>query len=376
MTATYTIPIFAQNRTLERSRNASRGVGVVDREIRSCPRGLNRRSLNTTRTWPPRFKLSFRPLNCHVLRHFKTPDGAKESMPGGGVALNCSANGVIRRSDLFQPRLCATGCRGRWTALGAALYVQRLHDPGFQTRKMSVPLWGPEFGDEQISNVLNRSPARRSRVVQKSSFAEVCQEVAQRISKGEIVGWFQGRMEFGPRALGSRSILADPRDAGMREKINALVKKREGFRPFAPVVTGKKRPKSLKFLAGMRTGIRTCFMSHMCVRSFGDKLPATTHVDGSARVQTVSAEQNPKLWQLLREFEGLSGMPVLLNTSFNVRGQPIVCTPEEAIDTFLAAKLDLLVLGKHPLDSYPYGNQRGFETACAARSTRGSCHQA
>ena len=152
-------------------------------------------------------------------------------------------------------------------------------------------------------------------------------------------------MEFGPRALGSRSILADPRDPTMRDKINALVKKREGFRPFAPVVLRERASQIFEIPAGDEaTFAHMLYVTHVRP-AFRDKLPATTHVDGSARVQTVAFDENPKLYQLLKAFEAKTDVPVLLNTSFNVRGQPIVCTVKEAVDTFIKAKLDLLVVG-------------------------------
>ena len=158
------------------------------------------------------------------------------------------------------------------------------------------------------------------------------------------MGWFQGRMEYGPRALGNRSILADPRDPAMRDKINALVKKREGFRPFAPVVTKEAAAKYFEIQEGEEDTYAHMLFVTQVREEFRDKLPAVTHIDGSARVQTVSQEHYPRLWELLREFEKISGLPILLNTSFNVKGQPMICTPVEALDTFLFARLNLLVL--------------------------------
>jgi carbamoyltransferase len=208
-----------------------------------------------------------------------------------------------------------------------------------------VPLWGPEFSEVEISRVLD---ARQDcHVVEMDSEEALCREVAGHLCRGEIVSWFQGRMEFGPRALGSRSILADPRDPTMRDRINALVKKREGFRPFAPVVTEEAAAQIFEIKPGDEpTYAHMLFVTHVRPE-YRSRLPATTHVDGSARAQTVSQAQNPRLWKLLNEFAASTGVPVLLNTSFNVRGQPIVCTPQEAIDTFLAAKLDVLVLGNY-----------------------------
>jgi carbamoyltransferase len=263
----------------------------------------------------------------------------------GGVALNCSANGVIRRSRLFedvfvQPAAGDDGC-----ALGAALFAQRQHDPGFKSQKMSVPLWGPEFGDDEICHALERSTDCVGNKME--SFDELCRQVAACLAEGQIVAWFQGRMEFGPRALGSRSILADPRDPNMRDKINSLVKKREGFRPFAPVVAKEDAGRYFDIIPGDEDTYAHMLYVTQVRPPYREKLPAITHVDGSARVQTVSREQNSRLWDLLKAFQRLTDLPIILNTSFNVKGEPIVCTPQEAINTFWNANLDVLVLGNY-----------------------------
>jgi carbamoyltransferase len=210
---------------------------------------------------------------------------------------------------------------------------------------MTVPLWGPEFGEDELKLALSgRVDCEATRF---ESFDLLCQDIAARIDRGQIVAWFQGRMEFGPRALGSRSILADPRDPTMRDRINNLVKKREAFRPFAPVVTSEGAGRVFDIQAGEEDTFAHMLFVMPVRPAFRDKLPAISHVDGSARPQTVRREHNPRLWQLLNEFEKRSGLPVLLNTSFNVKGQPIVCTPKEAIDTFLFAGLEVLVMGDY-----------------------------
>ncbi|MBO0800343.1 MAG: carbamoyltransferase, partial [Blastocatellia bacterium] len=178
-------------------------------------------------------------------------------------------------------------------------------------------------------------------------FDEMAVEIAKRIDERQIVAWFQGRMEFGPRALGSRSILADPRDPEMRDRINALVKKREWFRPFAPAVTVEAASQFFEIDEGDEAAYSYMLLVTQVREAYRKQLPAITHVDGSARVQTVSREENRRFWTLLNEFGRLSGMPLLLNTSFNVRGQPIVCTPAEAVDTFIFAKLDVLAIGNY-----------------------------
>ena len=216
---------------------------------------------------------------------------------------------------------------------------------------MTVPLWGPEYSDEEIEQVL--SGAENCQSSRVKSFDSLCRDIAARIDKGQIVAWFQGRMEFGPRALGSRSILADPRDPTMRDRINSLVKKREAFRPFAPVVTKEAATRFFDIKPGEEDTYAHMLFVTQVRAPYREKLPAVTHVDGSSRAQTVDRVHSPRLWQLLTAFEKPSGLPVLLNTSFNVKGQPIVCTPKEALDTFLFAKLDVLVMGNFIVEPKP-----------------------
>src|SRR4029077_8168342 len=158
-----------------------------------------------------------------VLQHFKKETGQNNLCIAGGVALNCSANGVLKRSRMFKSMFVQPAAGDDGTALGAALYVQRLYEPTVTSRKMSIPLWGPEYDNEAVSTFLSVRKDCNSAFF--PSFDELVTEVARRLAQGQIIGWFQGRMEFGPRALGSRSILADPRDSEMRRRINQLVKK-------------------------------------------------------------------------------------------------------------------------------------------------------
>jgi carbamoyltransferase len=299
----------------------------------------------------------------HVLLYFKNQTHQSNLCMAGGVALNCSANGVIHRSRMFKRVFVQPAAGDDGTALGAALYVQRLQDPVSIRESMTVPLWGPEYDDEEISRVL-----RDRQDCQKyffRSFDELAEEVARRLAKGQIVGWFQGRMEFGPRALGSRSILADPRDPNMRNRINALVKKREEFRPFAPAVVAEAASHYFDVREGEESTYAHMLFVTQVRKDFQNQLPAITHVDGSARVQTVARKEQPRFWRILDAFAGVTEMPILLNTSFNVRGQPIVRTPAEAVDTFLTAQLNALVMGNHlilplnaPTDAaLGYGNQ-------------------
>jgi carbamoyltransferase len=278
-----------------------------------------------------------------VLRHFKRETGASNLCMAGGVALNCSANGVIRRSRLFERVFVQPAAGDDGTALGAALYAQRLRDPEFKPTRMTVPLWGPQYGEDAIAEALATAEGYDCRHYGVSG--DLLNEAALLLERGAIVAWFQDRMEFGPRALGSRSILADPRDPTMRDRINALVKKRESFRPFAPIVTDEAAARLFEIWPGDEETYAHMLFVTPVRAEYRNSLPAITHVDGTARVQTVSRRYIPLLWDLLVEFERRTGLPVLLNTSFNVKGQPIIRSPREAVETFIAAGLDALVIG-------------------------------
>ncbi len=345
---TYSIPIFAHDQSLE-ERETHAGVRRFLADQFGPAREPESEINQDHKDIAAALQCVLQTCQLHVLRHFKRETGQSNLCLAGGVALNCSANGVIKRSRLFQKMFIQPAAGDDGTALGAAMYAQRLQDPDFTTRRMSVPLWGPEFREEDIQEAL--AGRAECKWVKAESIEKLCRETAARIDKGQIVAWYQGRMEFGPRALGSRSILADPRDPTMRDRINSLVKKREAFRPFAPVVTKEAAARVFDITPGDEdTYAHMLFVTQVAL-PYRKTLPAVTHVDGSARVQTVSREQNPRLWQLLNEFEKLSRLPVLLNTSFNVKGQPIVRTPKEALDTFLFARLDALVLGDYMVEA-------------------------
>ncbi len=345
---TYAIPIFAHDQSLE-ERETHAGVLRFLADQFGPAREPESEINQDHKDIAAALQTVLQTCQLHVLRHFKRETGQNNLCLAGGVALNCSANGVIKRSRLFQNMFIQPAAGDDGTALGAALYAQRQQDPDFTTHRMSVPLWGPEYGDEEIQEAL--AGRTDCRWVKAESVETLCRETAARIDKGQIIAWHQGRMEFGPRALGSRSILADPRDSTMRDRINALVKKREAFRPFAPVVTKEAASRFFDITPGEEDTYAHMLFVTQVARPYRKALPAVTHVDGSARAQTVSREQNPRLWRLLNEFEKLSRLPVLLNTSFNVKGQPIVRTAEEALDTFHFAKLDALVLGDYIVEA-------------------------
>ncbi len=338
---TYTIPLFASNRTQIEKETHSGVLQELENRF-----GLRREAgvefTQHHKDIAAGLQAVVQTCQLHVLRHFRRETGIENLCMAGGVALNCSANGVIKRSRQFKRMFIQPASGDDGVALGAALYVQSVRNDKFKPKCMTVPLWGPGFSQDEIRQTL--SAREDCQVRHAECFPSLCREVAKRLDRGDIVGWFQGRMEYGPRALGNRSILADPRDPAMRDKINALVKKREGFRPFAPVVTKEAAAKYFEIQEGEEDTYAHMLFVTQVREEFREKLPAVTHIDGSARVQTVSQEHYPRLWELLREFEKISGLPILLNTSFNVKGQPMICTPVEALDTFLFARLNLLVL--------------------------------
>jgi carbamoyltransferase len=197
---------------------------------------------------------------------------------------------------------------------------------------------GPEFSNGQIHDVVRRSDFDWREL----SDAELTQAAAQAVADGKIVGWFQGRMEFGPRALGNRSIVVDPRRAEMKDILNARIKKREPFRPFAPSILEERVGEYFE----QTLPSPTMLMVYQVKKDKQSVIPAVTHVDGSGRLQTVSRETNPRYYQLISDFEKLTNVPVVLNTSFN-EDEPIVCTPEEAVNCFQRTRMDVLFLGNY-----------------------------
>jgi len=337
----YAIPLFASNRTqLEKETHA----GVL-RELAvrfGPPREPGAEFTQHHKDIAAALQAVVQMCQLHVLRHFRRETGIDNLCMAGGVALNCSANGVIKRSRQFKRMFIQPAAGDDGVALGAALYADRLYNQRFRPQRMTAPLWGPGYSPDKIGEML---ATRRDCIVRSvEQSPALCHEVAEHLIQGKIVGWFQGRMEYGPRALGNRSILADPRDPSMRDRINALVKKREGFRPFAPIVTKEAATKYFEIQGGEEDAYAHMLLVAQVRSSYRDRLPAITHIDGSARVQTVSRSVYPRLWELLLAFEEITGLPILLNTSFNIKGQPMVCTPTEALDTFLFSKLNLLVL--------------------------------
>jgi len=282
----------------------------------------------------------------------------------GGVALNCVANGKVLRDGRFRRIWVQPAAGDAGGALGAALAAHHSHYGGDRTEvcgpdAMSGSYLGPEYSQSDIEARL-RSAGARFEVAPDDE--AMIQATADGLAAGQAAGWFQGRMEFGPRALGARSILGDARSPSMQKTLNLKVKYRESFRPFAPSVLRENvsdwfelhddSPYML-LVAGVKEEHRRA-MTDSEQQLFGiDKLnvvrstiPAVTHIDYSARVQTVHRETNPLYYRLIEAFKARTGCPVIVNTSFNVRGEPIVCTPEDAFRCFMGTELDLLVVGR------------------------------
>ena len=272
----------------------------------------------------------------------------------GGCAMNSVANGKVRSETPFTELYIQPAAGDNGTALGAALHVWHRQGGGHRF-EMRHGYWGPQFGEADIEAAVN---ARRSDVEARqctrttiSNEQQLCEWTASRIANGRVVGWFQGRMEWGARALGNRSILADPRRRDMRDIINARIKFREKFRPFAPSVAVEALHDYFV------DAVHDPFMIQVYpVRpEKRDVIPAVTHVDGSGRLQSVSRESNPRYWALIQAFGRQTGVPVLLNTSFN-ENEPIVLTPEEALDCFLRTDMDVLVMGSLVLEKSAVGS--------------------
>lgn len=279
-----------------------------------------------------------------LVRHLHSIAPSENLCLAGGVALNCVANAKILREGPFKHLFVQPAAGDAGTALGAAAlaHTRRTGARPSSERLRHVYL-GPSYTSAAIENALDASALEY--LSYHGREADLVSAVAERLASGKVIGWFQGSMEFGPRALGARSILADPRVSDMRDRINALVKQRESFRPFAPVVLADRASRHFEI------DHASPFMLETCAVVPGSPLPAITHVDGSARLQTVDADTNPRLAALLEAFEARTGCAVLLNTSFNTRGEPIVCTPEDALLCFVRARLDCLVLEDVLIDS-------------------------
>ncbi len=271
-----------------------------------------------------------------LLNFVQRQTGATAVCLAGGVALNCVANGMIFERTSFRDVYVQPAAHDAGTSIGAALYVQHQELKLPRSFVMRHVYYGAEYSDIEILHALQVAGCKYDKLAER----DLINFTARAISEGKIVGWFQGRMEFGPRALGNRSILADPRRKDMKEILNTRIKYRELFRPFCPSILAEK----------VGDYFETDYPSPFMVMAYKikpeqrERIPAVTHGDGTGRLQTVEREVNPRFWQLIHKFDELTGVPVLLNTSFN-ENEPIVQTPAQAIDCFLRTQMDVLSIG-------------------------------
>lgn len=297
----------------------------------------------------------------------------------GGVALNCVANGKLVKKELVDNIFIQPAAGDAGGAVGAALAAHHIY---FGEKRifrngqdlMKGALLGPDFKEKDIQKVIRKYNANALR----TDFIHLIKKIAADIDEGKVIGWFRGRMEFGPRALGNRSILGDARNPEMQKKLNLKIKFRESFRPFAPIILSEdveeyfspaKDSPYMLLVSDVNEKHRKKLPDDYFEMSLTERLytlrsdvPAITHIDFSARLQTVHKEMNPDLWKLLSEFKARTGCPVMVNTSFNVRGEPIVCTPEDAYICFMRTEMDVLVINDYVFykEEQPEWNEDGW----------------
>jgi carbamoyltransferase len=280
----------------------------------------------------------------HLLNYVYEQTRVPNLCLAGGCAMNSVANGKIFDRTPFEEIYIQAAAGDAGGALGAACYVwnHALSQP--RDFVMEKAYWGPGFSEDefsiQLTVVSGQLQSQNCEIQRIGDEDELCRRTAREIADGRVVGWFQGRMEWGPRALGNRSIVVDPRRAEMKDVLNDRIKRRERFRPFAPSI----------LLERVGEYFEKDYPDPFMIKVYPirpekrSEIPAVTHVDGTGRLQTVRKEDNPLYWRLIKEFENLTGVPIVLNTSFN-ENEPIVCTPQEALDCFLRTKMDVLVMG-------------------------------
>jgi carbamoyltransferase len=265
--------------------------------------------------------------------------GAKNLTIAGGVGLNCVANGRLERETGYDNVWIQPAAGDDGIAIGCAYYgyLEVLKRP--RTFVMRHSYLGAPYSETDVRAITERRLTRLETVNVVSK--DICADTARVLADGNIIGWFQGGSEFGPRALGNRSIIADPREAEIKDKLNSRVKFRQPFRPFAPIVLAERVGDIFEGGSG-----ESPYM--LIVRNvrpeWKDRIPGIVHVDGTARIQTVREDTNPRLYRLIKEFDRLTGVPVLVNTSFNIRGEPMVETPNDAMECFLNTGIDYLIL--------------------------------
>jgi len=303
-----------------------------------------------------------------MAKEAKRLTGASALCLAGGVALNCVANSRLIGERIFDKIWVQPAAGDAGGAAGAAyaachIFMKKLRNINNGSDRMKGSYLGPEFSDSEIEKMAKKYRANYRRV---DNFDDLCEEVSHLLDGGNVVGWFQGRMEYGPRALGNRSILGDARNPEMQKRLNLKIKYRESFRPFAPSVLseevlnyferGDPSPYML-FISDIKKGRRNKFPDNYSDFPLREKLyfirsdiPAVTHLDYSARLQTVHRETNPRYWKMIKAFQKRTGYGIIVNTSFNVRGEPIVCTPEDAYKCFMRTEMNYLIAGNYFFD--------------------------
>lgn len=279
----------------------------------------------------------------HILDHVYNETRNPNLCLAGGCAMNSVANGKVFDMSRFKEIYIQSAAGDGGGAIGAAFYIwnQVLGNP--RSFVMEHAYLGPDFSQAEIGKVLRERgeelTAENCTIMEITDEAELCQQTAERVAEGKVIGWFQGRMEWGPRALGNRSIVCDPRWPDMKDILNLKIKRRESFRPFAPSIIREA------VSDWFETDYDVPFMLqvYQIREEKRGRIPAVTHVNGSGRLQTVTEKQNPRYYRLIKAFEAITGVPIVLNTSFN-ENEPVVCTPREALDCFLRTKMDVLVL--------------------------------
>ncbi len=274
--------------------------------------------------------------------HIQRETGMKNLCMAGGVGLNCVANWRILKEAGFDDIFIQPAAGDSGGALGTAFYIYNAALKNPRVFTMQHAFWGPSFDDDAIKATLEEADASFETIRDEE---ELLRRTAAMIADGKVIGWYQGRLEFGPRALGARSLLADPRKPESKDIINAKVKFREAFRPFAPAVLKERAHEFFDMPEGMEAPYM--LLVPKVREEMRDVIPAVTHEDGTGRVQTVTEDQHGRYYRLIRAFGELTGVPVVINTSFNVRGEPIVCTPQDAYNTFVNTGIDALVIGDH-----------------------------
>ena len=289
----------------------------------------------------------------------------------GGVALNCVANGKLLNEKIFDKIWIQPACGDAGGAIGAALNIHylMLKKPRIITTQDSMQgsFLGPDFTQKDIENRLDEAGAKYKKVTDK----DLIEIAANFLSQGKVIGWHQGKMEFGPRSLGGRSILADPRSSLIQKQLNLKIKYRESFRPFAPSILSEEvsnwfeletESPYMLMVANIKKNKRipinkkdSTLVGIDKLKVYRSKIPAVTHVDFSARIQTVHKKTNPKYHQLITKFKEITGCPILVNTSFNVRGEPVVCSPEDAFNCFMGTGIEVLIIGNCILEKKEQG---------------------